>query len=871
MPHPARLRRFARRHLPRPIRAALRRARDYAAAYDALVAAVEGRAVSPGDARPVPSGAAALRVQDMARMARAGAEFFELLSQGDALEAAATTTVRKLIKAGSVSAATSFADALASQPETAGVGHLAAGVAAAHRKLPELARAEFQHVSDEVWRRHAAGEYLEATYRHGVDRVRPLLRELVAHRHDDLGPEGWFEVLKYAFVAREHEAARQAYAMLRERAAEQPEAWAQAETEIAWLRSWMEREPAAMAPPVPEGHIPFALINFGQPGRAKASQNIGDHIQTLASLGPLARHQNIRFHAEDDMAAFVTTVQEQINPDYRLDTPPGDVTLFTVDRDVSTYQAVPEGTWVFAFGWYMHPLFGVRHDFPLHPNLRPVFVSFHCNKREMLTSGALDYLRRHGPIGCRDWTTVDLLLSIGVPAFFSGCLTTTVDTVLPVFEPTQRPARSTTVYVEMPPGAVPAGAASIRHSYPEVKRRPLVANLREAMALLERYRHRYTNVVTTRLHCYLPVRSLGLNVDFRPKNRADVRLNGLIDIDDATVAAIRERMLSRLETITSAILAGKPEVEVYQLWRDICAEDVAAAKARHASGDPLPAPSLNVARVAAGIRLAALSSGPTPSHPVDVLIMVGKEEAEHLPIMLDSLLAHTSKPPRLWLLAHQGSDDAYRKLARAFPDVAMTWLMCDSATRNAALILLPELLPQLDRVTMLPAATVVLGDIAELAAHDLGGQPLAARSSVGTAASSGFGVLYRAARRLHPNAAAAHDFYRRVHARHVFDFDAFDTDVLVLDLAKARVDGLSVELLPYVEHFGLTAAEALILYAGPDRAVLPPEWAHIPTQERIDAPKLVYWPGSAKPWKRRYVAGRELWTRFAESRRSLSL
>ena len=102
-----------------------------------------------------------------------------------------------------------------------------------------------------------------------------------------------------------------------------------------------------------------------------------------------------------------------------------------VDRDASMYNEVPEGTWTLAFGWYMHALFGVRYGFPFHKNLQPIFVSFHCNKRGLLTPEAIDYLRAHGPIGCRDWTTVDILLSVDVPAFFSGCLTTTVNTVFP--------------------------------------------------------------------------------------------------------------------------------------------------------------------------------------------------------------------------------------------------------------------------------------------------------------------------------------------------------------------------------------------------------------------------------------------------------
>ncbi len=109
----------------------------------------------------------------------------------------------------------------------------------------------------------------------------------------------------------------------------------------------------------------------------------------------------------------------------------------TIHRDASMYQEIPEGTWTLCFGWFMHPLFKMRYGFPLHSALRPLFVSFHCNKRDLLTDDAIAYLKRYGPVGCRDWTTVYLLLSAGVPAFFSGCMTTTVSTVFP--ETDERP------------------------------------------------------------------------------------------------------------------------------------------------------------------------------------------------------------------------------------------------------------------------------------------------------------------------------------------------------------------------------------------------------------------------------------------------
>ena len=46
-----------------------------------------------------------------------------------------------------------------------------------------------------------------------------------------------------------------------------------------------------------------------------------------------------------------------------------------------------------AFGWHMHSLYDLRCDFPYHPNLRPLFLSFHVSRLEMLTDEAKAYLR----------------------------------------------------------------------------------------------------------------------------------------------------------------------------------------------------------------------------------------------------------------------------------------------------------------------------------------------------------------------------------------------------------------------------------------------------------------------------------------------
>lgn len=847
MDRSGRLRTFVKDHLPEPTLAKLRATRQGArAAKSAYRSARQQR----------PTGAG--KGQDAKAASRPEARFFARLSQGEPLDGAAAAAVRELVKAEGVAAAVSFADALAARPDTATAGHLAAGIVAGHRKLPELAMTEFQHVPQGVWRPHAAGEYLNAAYLTDPAQAVAAVRQLVADRPDDVDEHGWFEAVKYAFLADELELAAEAYELLVQRAGPKPADWAAAE--IAWLKPWMNRKKAVTADAPPEGHVPFALIDYRQPGKAKTSQNIGDHVQTLASLGHLVRHQNVRLHGPAKLTEFAKDMQQRVRPDRRLDTPAADVTLYTMDRDASNYEAFPEGTWALAFGWYMHPLFNIRHDFPLHPNVRPILVSFHCNKRELLTDAAIDYLRRYGPVGCRDWTTVDLLLSIGVPAFFSGCLTTTVDTVFPPAEPA---AKKATVWVDMAATKVPEGADIAKHSYGAVKARSFVRNMRDAVALLERYRADYTDVVTTRLHCYLPARSLGLKVDFRPKNRADVRFNGLIDIDEAAFNQIRSGMLDRLQPVMTAILAGKPEDEVYRIWREVNAADVAKAEARHAAETPMPKPSLDIARAVKKVRSAASTSGPAVTGQVDVVLPVQAADIPRLPTTLQSLVAKASRPVRVTLLSRECGPDEQAAVAEAHPELALRWLPCDDLAADAALLLLPELLDDVDRAVVLPAAAVVLGDIAELADRELDGKPLAARTTLGTTASSGFGRLYRAAKRLHPDAVIAHELFLRIHARHVFDFDAFDTEVLVLDLARLRKDELGAQFLPYLERFGFTATEALTLYAGPNRAVLPPEWAHAPVNERLADPHLVHWPGAAKPWQRRYVAGRELWQRLA--------
>lgn len=77
-------------------------------------------------------------------------------------------------------------------------------------------------------------------------------------------------------------------------------------------------------------------------------------------------------------------------------------------------------------GWFTH---NAKNWVPSE-NIDPLFVSFHMNNTAapaMLSEKGIAYLKKHQPIGCRDQFTADTLNAKGIEAYFTGCLTLTLD------------------------------------------------------------------------------------------------------------------------------------------------------------------------------------------------------------------------------------------------------------------------------------------------------------------------------------------------------------------------------------------------------------------------------------------------------------
>ena len=797
----------------------------------------------------------------------------EGLLRGEDLTTSVLTQVREWVADGDVESAVSLTESLRRHEQSREVGDLASGVLAFQRGLLELAWARFTSLPRAAWATYAPEEFTRCGLETARQQTVEELRDIAAHDPAAITLRDWVTIVGVVFGAGEQALAGELFDVVEATAARLPADADRVERNRAWLEPWVRAEIDRTAPR--GGRPAFAVVDYGHPGMNRGSANIGDHVQSIASLGHLVRHRSVRLHGEDDLVALLDRLGSRTRPALRLDGVDADVDVMTIHRDASMYQEIPEGTWTLCFGWFMHPLFKMRYGFPLHSALRPLFVSFHCNKRELLTDDAIAYLKRYGPVGCRDWTTVYLLLSAGVPAFFSGCMTTTVSTVFP--EADARPDASAPVgYVDVLDGSVPAGAPTYHHSDRAVRRRSFLENCDDAVDRLETYRRDLSKVVTSRLHAYLPLRSLGVPVDFKPGNMSDIRFDGLAGITDEAFSSMRDGIIELLQETFTLILSGASEEEVYGRWRELTAGKVAEAEARlHAPAGTRTAPPHLDQAVATAVAETVHVAPATPRDTADEVhcaVFVTKSDVRRLAPLVRSLATNSSRPLHVWLLGRPKAEQTRLTLARAFPEVTFSWVRTgglDAAVHppirtpnSVARLVLADLLPGVQRVVVLPAETVVDGDVAELAALDLGEHAFASARSRSNQ-SSGFQMIHSAAARLRDRTALSSELRRTAHARHAFDFDAFGTDLLVVDLPESRRQQPPAEAVALMADFRMQATEVLHYLAGPDHAEIPDRWQHVPSEDAVTDSVLVHWTGITKPWGRRVVPEQDRWRAYA--------
>lgn len=855
---------------------AYRRARSLALGYSSP------RALGPVPRR-APEGEEREQIERELKWLHARSLFTRSLANGEGLDGAFTTLIRRSHGPQQMTEVRQIAQWLYDHGPTPHAGALATGLVAHRMRLPTFAWERLSTLPTEVWLEHAPSEYVLLTGQHDVDLAEEAVRQALAHP-GSTSAATWLGLTRRAMglglgevctdLAERFESAAGAEIANGQL---EPAQVRRLERQQAWMNRWAPRVAAGPVSPSPAtpGTVSFGVMGYDQPDPRNTSRNIGDHVQTISSLAHLVRHTGARFD-DSALGSLASELAGRVPADLRVEGPEAQVSLHQIDRDASSYSPAPEGTWMLAFGWYAHKLGGVRHDLPFPEHLRPIYVSFHVNRRTLLTTEVIEHLRAHAPIGCRDHSTVDLLLSLDIPAFFSGCLTTTVRYVRPDDTP-PRPDDAPTVWIDRPPAP---GGLHVTNERNEVRYASLVDNIHTALTSLDDYASTYGRVVTGRLHSYLPARTLGCEVDFVPSNPGDIRFAGLAPLSDDEVFEMGRGIGDLLEPVMTAILAGEDEDAVRALWSEVTADRVAAARTRHEREVDLPS-IVDVDAAVATIRAGRLDvprklDGPA-GEEMDVVLALDGNLKEQFLVVVDGLVEHATRPIHLHVLVREHEQADFDRAAALFPTVSFTWWPCDEVTYGEihAMIahitistmdrlLLPELLTDVDRVVYFDIDALPVADLAELFETDLQGHAIAARDSEVSHLHSGYSNIFVPAAFTGLAPEMGSELIRRETRRHPFDFVGFNAGVMVLDLARMRADRFCERFLPYAHNFGMHDQNILNVFVGADRVSLDPAWNARPTQENVVDPKIVHWAGGQKPWAEGYVSYKESWYRHVD-------
>ena len=160
--------------------------------------------------------------------------------------------------------------------------------------------------------------------------------------------------------------------------------------------------------------------------------------------------------------------------------------------------------------------FGRQYDmgFMHNSNIHPIFIGF-ALKDSFLTDDEVRYFKKYEPILCRDELTKNTLISYGVEAYLTGCLSV----AFPKREESTTGKRDKYYFVdvkkqflELIPENIKKNAVYTSQNLymDEVSIDSMEQGDQMASKLMEEYRENAKMVITSRLHCMTPCMAMGI-------------------------------------------------------------------------------------------------------------------------------------------------------------------------------------------------------------------------------------------------------------------------------------------------------------------------------------------------------------------------
>jgi lipopolysaccharide biosynthesis glycosyltransferase/uncharacterized protein (DUF3084 family) len=598
------------------------------------------------------------------------------------------------------------------------------------------------------------------------------------------------------------------------------------------------------------------------------SGNLGDYVQSIASALAWSQATGLSFDTSTTLGCTLNRVLNA-NTD-TINHSKGNIILrpIIVDRDSAYWSDhYPEKTWFVCNGWYHHSSYNVDVEFGFPSQIVPIFVSFHLNKSAQVRPELVNYLKQHEPIGCRDWTTVFMLKTQGIAAFFSGCLTMTIGDNYSSKQSNESIESPLTAYVE----AQGDNASSAQDDQfiqvgEYVKSISIEDGIQKANDLLINYLD-YTQIYTSRLHCYLPCTSMGLKVSFKPKNSADQRYSGLFPLSEDQFHEIRSKLRRNLNAALSFVVNDAPSrSEFYLKWEEIWAEELSHA-------DQLYLDSKNTSLIPSGINikesLAILQKTSITSHSensieqIDTIkIAFGFDQnlINQFEITLSSIISNTASRIYCYVLGRNLPSRWISDIIRKYHNVLFKFYdmtSIDYGNKCKTLkhitvstmdrLFLPELVND-QKIIYLDTDLIVRHDIALLWDTDVSGHFMAGVSSRFDGWKDVMTIVLRASRLCTPFEANNLRMYTYANFPGALGKN-FNAGVLLLNLDRLRSAQMLDKSLTLIMNYFLNDQDILALFSNGDVLELDRSFNNIPNQSFHPDPFIVHWAGPRKPWK----------------------
>src|SRR5699024_7237447 len=106
--------------------------------------------------------------------------------------------------------------------------------------------------------------------------------------------------------------------------------------ELTRMLDWLPGGKHLAPLPTTAGKRNFGVLSYDQPGIR--SRNIGEYIQTIASIGHLLRYENLSLSGDQGLTGLFAKLRQSVKAERKYAGPEAELNLVEVYRDGNDYQ-----------------------------------------------------------------------------------------------------------------------------------------------------------------------------------------------------------------------------------------------------------------------------------------------------------------------------------------------------------------------------------------------------------------------------------------------------------------------------------------------------------------------------------------------------